>query len=381
MAQILVPGEPAPRFTAPALEGNPSFVFDSAAARWIVLLLLGTAATEPASAALRLVRENRDLFDDREAAFFGVTMDPGDAEQGRIAKELPGIRWFLDYAGAVSTRFGAVSVEGGRVSHLPHWLLLDPMLRVHRRAALADGAEILGELRALKGQPPVVTTAPLLVVPEVLPPQICQQLIELYERHGGTQTGAMKEVDGVTVHQIDLSHKRRADYTLQDQELIAGLKDRLARVLRPMIQRAFQFDPTRIERFIVARYDGAEGGHFRPHRDNTTKGTAHRKFACTINLNAKDYEGGDLRFPEFGPRIYRAPTGGAVVFSCSLLHEARPVTRGRRYAFLPFLYDDAGARLREQNLAFVAPELRDYRSGLASEEANEGGGGSQTVAP
>ena len=49
----------------------------------------------------------------------------------------------------------------------------------------------------------------------------------------------------------------------------------------------------------------------------------------TINLNADDYEGGDLRFPEFGPRTYRAPTGGAVVFSCSLLHEATPVTRGR----------------------------------------------------
>jgi len=40
------------------------------------------------------------------------------------------------------------------------------------------------------------------------------------------------------------------------------------------------------------------------------------------------------------------------------------VTRGRRYAFLPFLYDDAGARLREANLAHVAPELQSYRSGL-----------------
>jgi predicted 2-oxoglutarate/Fe(II)-dependent dioxygenase YbiX len=104
---------------------------------------------------------------------------------------------------------------------------------------------------------------------------------------------------------------------------------------------------------------------FRPHRDNTTKGTAHRRFACTINLNAEDYDGGNLRFPEFGPNEYRAPTGGAVVFSCSLLHEARPVTRGRRYAFLPFFYDDAGARIREANLAFVDPSLRNYSSGLA----------------
>ena len=91
------------------------------------------------------------------------------------------------------------------------------------------------------------------------------------------------------------------------------------------------------------------GGFFKPHRDNTTAGTAHRRFAVTINLNAGDYEGGDLRFPEFGSRTYRAPTGGAVVFSCALLHEATPVTRGKRYAFLPFLYDDEareGARGR-----------------------------------
>jgi predicted 2-oxoglutarate/Fe(II)-dependent dioxygenase YbiX len=34
-----------------------------------------------------------------------------------------------------------------------------------------------------------------------------------------------------------------------------------------------------------------------------------------------------------------------VVFSCALLHEATPVTRGRRYAFLPFFYDEAGAEV------------------------------------
>jgi predicted 2-oxoglutarate/Fe(II)-dependent dioxygenase YbiX len=129
------------------------------------------------------------------------------------------------------------------------------------------------------------------------------------------------------------------------------------------VKRAYQFEATRIERWLVACYDGGTGGHFRAHRDNTTKGTAHRKFACTINLNADDYDGGDLRFPEFGPRTYRAPTGGAVIFSCSLLHEARPVTRGRRYAFLPFFYDEAGAVLRERNMPHVAPEISGYRAG------------------
>jgi predicted 2-oxoglutarate/Fe(II)-dependent dioxygenase YbiX len=127
----------------------------------------------------------------------------------------------------------------------------------------------------------------------------------------------------------------------------------MKRRLFPAIERAFQFQATRMERYMVACYE-ASAGHFKPHRDNTTKGTAHRKFAVTINLNSTEYEGGDLRFPEFGPRTYRAPTGGAIVFSCSLLHEATPVTSGRRYAFLPFLYDEEAARVREANSQYLA---------------------------
>ena len=73
----------------------------------------------------------------------------------------------------------------------------------------------------------------------------------------------------------------------------------------------------------------------------------------TINLNAEEFEGGDLVFPEFGRTAYRAPTGGAVVFSCSLLHQALPVTEGERFAFLPFLYDDAAAKIREANAQFI----------------------------
>lgn len=155
------------------------------------------------------------------------------------------------------------------------------------------------------------------------------------------------------MHAGRLAGGRRRDFLIEDIGLQKQIQQRLHRRLVPEIAKAFQFRASRIERHIVARYDADEGGHFRAHRDNTTKGTAHRRFAVTLNLNAESYEGGDLAFPEFGPQTYRAPTGGAVVFSCSLLHEARPVTKGARYCFLPFLYDDAAARIRQQNKAFV----------------------------
>lgn len=356
----LVPGQLAPWFHAPAVGGNPRFAFDTAAGRWIVLLLLGPATGEAAAAALALLAERRALFDDATLAFFGVATDPADAETGRIAQQLPGIRWFMDADRAVSRGYGAASAEGD--GYAPHWLLLDPMLRVRRTAALADGAGLLTEAAALAAAPSDIP-APVLVVPEVFPRALCRRLIALYEDQGGEDSGFMVEADGVTTRRSDHRHKRRADCVIADATLVAELKARLATSLRPLIRRAFQFDASRIERFIVACYDAADGGHFARHRDNTTAGTAHRRFACTINLNAEDYDGGDLSFPEFGARTYRAPTGGAVIFSCSLLHEARPVTRGRRFAFLPFLYDDAAAQLREANMARVAPELQGYRAG------------------
>jgi predicted 2-oxoglutarate/Fe(II)-dependent dioxygenase YbiX len=77
----------------------------------------------------------------------------------------------------------------------------------------------------------------------------------------------------------------------------------------------------------------------------------------SINLN-DNFRGGEVMFPEYGGRKYKPPPGGAVVFSCSLLHAVSKVTKGRRYAFLPFLYDDAAAKQREANnvhLKDVAP--------------------------
>ncbi len=168
------------------------------------------------------------------------------------------------------------------------------------------------------------------------------RLIEGYRNGSPAGIGFMVERDGKTVQLRDHRHKRRSDWTITDHGLIEAAQERIRRRLVPEIKKAFAFNVTRMERHIVASYDQS-GGYFRPHRDNTTKGTAHRRFAVTINLNAEDYVGGDLMFPEFGRATYRAPTGGAVVFSCSLLHEALPIIRGQRFAYLPFLYDEAAA--------------------------------------
>ena len=52
-------------------------------------------------------------------------------------------------------------------------------------------------------------------------------------------------------------------------------------------------------------------------------------------------------------RSYKAPPGCAIVFSAPLLHAVSRVTKGRRYAFLPFVYDEAAANVRAANNAFL----------------------------
>jgi predicted 2-oxoglutarate/Fe(II)-dependent dioxygenase YbiX len=303
---------------------------------------------------LAFLAHHAHLFDDERASFFGVSADPNDAAQGRIAQRIPGIRWFLDYDLAVSRLYHAVQGAGGEANYLPYWLLLDSTMRVVTHAPIHQADRMFAALEAMIAAEPEQSHAPVLTVPRVLEPELCRELIRLYDAHGGEDSGFMRTHEGKTVPIVDHAFKRRSDYHIADAALRTMLIDRFRRRLIPQIVRAFHYQPTRIERWMVGCYEAERGGFFRAHRDNTTAGTAHRVFACTINLNAEEYEGGELRFPEYGPRTYRAPTGGAVIFSCSLLHEAMPVTRGRRYALLPFFYDEQKARLREANQVHLA---------------------------
>jgi len=352
-------GEAAPWFRAPVLDGAANYVFDTVGGRIVLMLFFGTAANPACAAALAAVEARRALFDDERACFFGVTVDKTDEQCGRIGQRLPGIRFFLDHDRAVSRAFGATEAEG---AYRGHWLLLDRNLRVAGAFPLGEAAAALDACAALAEAPLAQDWAPVMTVPNLLEPELCRRLIDLYEADGGEDSGFMRDVGGKTRLVLDPRHKVRRDHLIEKPDLARQLNLRIIRRLAPMIRRAFQFEATRVERLIVACYEAATGGHFRAHRDNTTRGTAHRRFAVTVNLNAEEYEGGDLRFPEFGQRLYRAPTGGAIVFSCALLHEATPVTRGRRFAFLPFLYDEEGAKLREKNAKFLEGDLANYRA-------------------
>ena len=357
----LTPGDPAPRFVQRS-SSNPRYFFDAAAGRNLVLCFMGSATHPAARAALAAAAARRDLFDDVHASFFGVTIDPKDESESRLVSVLPGYRFFWDFDQTISRLYGAVSVDEGGDGFMCKWVVIDPRLRItgvfHFREDCSDVAEVMAHVSALPSADKIggiEAHAPIMIMDRVFDADLCQHLIAQYEAQDRDLSGFMRDIDGKTHIIHDKNHKLRRDHTITSNEDIARLQMTIRRRIVPEIQRVHQFNVTRMERYLVACYAAEDEAHFRTHRDNTTKGTAHRRFAVSINLNA-DFDGGEICFPEYGARSYKPPPGAAVIFSCSLLHAVTKVTRGRRYAFLPFLYDEAAAQLREQNIEYVAPQ-------------------------
>jgi len=197
------------------------------------------------------------------------------------------------------------------------------------------------------------TPAPVLLIPDVLEPALCARLIALHAADNAV-SGMPRRVGGRTELVPDLAAKSRRDHALTDEAASRAVMERLRRRVLPEIRRSFHYAVTQMEGFKIVAYHApgpdSPGGWFRPHRDNTAPGVAHRRFALTLNLD-DHYDGGGLVLPEFGPTAHRPPAGGALVFSCAHLHEATEVTRGTRHVLLTFLFGD-------EALAAAPPQSR-----------------------
>ena len=236
-------------------------------------------------------------------------------------------------------------------------LLFDPVLRLERivmtTAATSQAEAAITHVRNRAARfPPVVVNAqaPVLVVPNVLDPEHCRRLIEFWrtgQKRDNTVAGS-----GDRLSRVNPNTKIRSDVIVPDGspeslELVGAISRRLL----PEVLKAFNYRVSRMENYRIGCYDADAGGHFAAHRDNTTPLTAHRRYALVVNLNTGDYEGGYLRLPEYGPQLYAPPSGGAVVFSCSLLHMVYRVSRGRRFMIAGFFWGEEEQQRLEKTLA------------------------------
>jgi predicted 2-oxoglutarate/Fe(II)-dependent dioxygenase YbiX len=220
-------------------------------------------------------------------------------------------------------------------------IVLDPNQRVaatfDSRPLLAAGVSIAGVADSVRSNGCAneairCPAAPVLVLPRVFEPDFCSQVIRLWHKGDHQDSGVSSRYGNVGVAEL----KRTEDYMIVEPMMQKAISDRLAYRIGPELAKAFAFDREfTFDAHVVLSYS-AEGNHFfSAHRDNGAPTTADRAFAVSLNLN-DDFEGGELVFPEYSAVRISPPLGAAAVFSCSVLHEALPVTRGRRFVLTTF---------------------------------------------
>lgn len=320
-----------PALALPGADGQPVDLLHQSLAGRPLLLLLGRPPAAPALAAAQrqLAARGGQLFQ------IAATRPDGAARGADRPQHL------FDPERRLFTALGLP--EGGVA-------LLSPRGRLAfaraGEAALSMALDLLPEEAA--PAEPRRGGAPVLLIPEVLEPSLIAAILTHWQKgeksrdrvagSGGEQMAAQ-------------SIKRRTDVWLDDRALYAQFRQRLERRVLPELWRAFRFRAASFEAPRIGCYDAEDAGGFGAHRDNRTPFTVHRRFAMSLNLNTGDYAGGTLRFAEFGQELYEPEAGGAVLFSCDLLHEALPVTRGRRFAIFTFLTDAEGARQEQALIA------------------------------
>lgn len=330
-------GERAPDFALPLQDGTQTRFYARAGGHPVVLFLFESTRTGELANLAELILESGPGAPE----VLAVVGEPENVEVAHLA-DLP-FPVFTDAAGAVRKGYRLTPDDGATAC------VLDANLRVLRSLPVRDLETTAGEIgEALAADTSqlaareIESPAPILLVPRVISPDDCKRLMAIWEEEN-QETGVEQSLDGRREEVISHDAKRRRDHLVTGGDQLRWLTSTVGRRVIPEIRQAFSFKATRFEGFKIVRYDAEEGGVFHAHRDNLSPSTAHRRFGLTINLN-EGYEGGHIRFPEYGPHIYRPPAGSALLFSCALLHEVTPVTEGSRFALLSFMFGEEEAR-------------------------------------
>jgi len=184
---------------------------------------------------------------------------------------------------------------------------------------------------------------PVLVLPGALTPEDCARIIQVWHRPVRTWETDGLVSEGHAAEKGDFkvrneSYGRVLQFVVRDPQIQKYLDAKLGRRVLAEITRVFQTKVSKREDYRIAGYDASERGHLPVHRDNPTPETEHRRFTMSVALNAGEFGGGALVFPEYGRQRYSVATGTAIVWSCALLHEVLPVESGRRFILGTHLY-------------------------------------------
>jgi predicted 2-oxoglutarate/Fe(II)-dependent dioxygenase YbiX len=337
------PGDLLPALSLPQADGTPFDLAGQTIAGTPRLLVLGRPLSGPRLEAAVAAAEARGAV----VVLVAAAKPDGAAREGGPARVFDAERKLL----------AGLGLPGGGAA------VISPRGRLAFASAAEDALERAVACLPEAPSPGPVRRggAPVLLIPGVLEPDFTAKLLGHWERGEKAADRVASAAGGAGAGMV-ANIKRRSDVVLDDRELYAGFQKRIERRVVPEMWRAFRFRAARFEAPRIGCYDAEVAGAFGPHRDNRTPYTAHRRFAMSLNLNTGDYEGGRLRFAEFGEEEYEPEAGGCAIFCCDLLHEALPVTRGRRFAIFTFFTDAEGAQ-QEQRL--IAEAMARGQRGVA----------------
>ena len=270
-------------------------------------------------------------------------------------KKSAGIRHLLwaDPDGSIARSLG-VARKGEAAQ--PCGFVVSPNMQILSRHILKGPANLAADLvrdcvtevesyREKYREPKVIASMPpALIVPNVFSPEFCRKCIDAFHE-GHTFDG---KIGMKSSNEYKPDTKMRTDHIVGGA-LLEEIDYKLSRSFFPEIEKVFGFKVTHRELYKIGLYKGEKQGFFKQHRDNFDAPLGYRRVASTIHLS-DDYEGGGLRFPEYGEDIYRPPLGGGIAFSCQTMHEARPVTRGERYILVAFVHGDEDEAYRRAYL-------------------------------
>jgi peroxiredoxin len=312
---------------------------DDVAGSPLVIAFWPRFESDAVKAAAASLAATLSAFESEGARVFAVTL----ANARAAGEARPPVPVLLDRDGKVFAAYGAgtrdqpTTVVLRQNNHVYAVLRGEPV----GQAELALSA--VHRLVAERGTAPV-PHPPILVMPDVLSAEDCRRLIQVYETRGKSFVEPGHGEDQMTTDYKmripEYGRGDRIDHWIVDKDTAGFIDGRLASRLFPEIRKAFQYPVTRRERMRIGCYTGSRGGEAHGHRDDSEVISAHRRFAMSINLNSEEFEGGALRFAEYGDQQYRPATGAAIVFSSSILHEALEVRSGRRFVLLAFLFGD-----------------------------------------
>ncbi len=350
-ANVMEAGDRVPNFILKDQGGEVFELYISITGGSIVLVVMA-CEDEGNTPLLRALNEKLPEFEAQNAHLYVVCNDTVESHAA-LSQELDlHFPLIADPDGEVTDWF-----LSSAQAPAPVVFVLDPNQRLVSLKGGANGdagalpGHALQEVTKIapKGKPRIFSAvAPALLIPNVFSRDFCRRLIDLWETGGHASGTVRKGSSDDYAETVDYGFKRRKDHLIDDWELDNEISYMLGPRIGHEVQKVYFYQDWTFERFRIGCYEDTDAGCFKAHRDNFNEAVKDRRYAVSINLNAEDYEGGDLSFPEYGIDLYRPPTGGAVVFSCSLLHEVMPVTKGRRFVFLTFLKDHQPEQAPEQ---------------------------------